>query len=406
MKPLISNWFNPRALHSFSSIHLTLLALASILMSPGFVLADENSSDAKPTFHQAQEGYSYTFPHDHGSHNTFLTEWWYFTGHLFTANNQRFGYELTFFRRAVDDARVWTNPSQWAIRQLYLAHFALTDEQNEEFQFAEKISRGGLGKAGAKQGTLETWIDQWLVKAIDPEHQRFVLQAETDNFAVELETTALKPPIIHGLSGISRKGSHPVHASHYYSFTKLHTKGTIRVNDNTFSVTGMSWMDHEFASSDLEAGLVGWDWFSIQLETGHEIMMYWLRREDGTFDIASSGTLVFPDGSSHHLTRKDLNMAILDYWTSPKSAARYPSQWTLTIRPYDIQLHISPRVADQELRTEKSTQVTYWEGAVDASGTFAEKAVSGMGYVELTGYAEPYSPQSPLSNSKGMVPRD
>ena len=398
MRPLLSYWFNPLAPYLLSPIHLTLLAFASILMTPCFLLANENPGDAKPIFHQAQAGYSYTFPQDHGSHDTFLTEWWYFTGHLFTPDEQRFGYELTFFRRAVDDARVWTNPSQWAIRQLYLAHFALTDEQNKEFRFAEKISRAGLGKAGAKQGTLETWIDQWLVKAIDPEHQQFVLQAETENFAIALETAALKSPVIHGLSGISRKGTYPPHASHYYSLTKLHTTGTVRVNDNTFSVTGMSWMDHEFASSDLEAGLVGWDWFSIQLETGHEIMMYWLRREDGTFDINSSGTLVFQDGSSQHLTRSDINMTILDYWTSSKTAARYPSQWNLTISPYDIQLHISPRVADQELQTDKSTQVTYWEGAVDVSGTFSENAVSGMGYVELTGYAEPYSPRSSHSN--------
>ncbi|GJL56950.1 MAG: carotenoid 1,2-hydratase [Nitrospirales bacterium] len=349
-------------------------------------MADERPT---PTFQQAQKGYTYTFPDDHGAHENFLIEWWYFTGHVFTSDNRRFGYELTFFRRAIDDARAWTNPSQWAIRQLYLAHFALTNEKHERFQFAEKVSRAALGKAGATQGALHTWLDQWSVQAVDQDHQRFRLQAETDNFSIDFVTHAEKSPVIHGLEGISRKGTNSTHASHYYSFTRLHTTGTLRIHGEDFPVTGTSWMDHEFSSSDLEDGLVGWDWFSLQLDSGHDIMTYWLRQHDGTFSPASSGTLIFPDGSSQHLTREDLTISILDHWESPMSGARYPNQWTLTISSHNLQLHITPRMHDQELRTDRSTQVTYWEGAVDASGTFGQKPVTGMGYVELTGYDQP-----------------
>ena len=393
MKTLSSYRFTLCPSKSVSTFLLSLLAFTWLLLGPNFLFANE-SRHTKPKFQQALAEYGYTFPKDHGSHDTFLTEWWYFTGHVFTPDDRRFGYELTFFRRAIDDERVWAHPSRWAIRQLYLAHFALTDEENGNFRYAEKISREGLGKAGAKQGTLETWIDQWSIKAVDPEHQQFYLQAETNNFAVELVTNASRPPVIHGLHGVSRKGAQDIHASHYYSLTRLHTTGTLRVDSESFKVTGMSWMDHEFASSDLEDGLVGWDWFSLQLESGHDIMTYWLRREDGTFTPASSGTLIFPDGSSLHLSRKDLNITILDYWESPKSGARYPSQWTLGIHSHHIQLHITPHMADQELRTGRSTQVTYWEGAVDVSGTFAQKPITGMGYVELTGYAKPYKPRS------------
>ena len=153
-------------------------------------------------------------------------------------------------------------------------------------------------------------------------------------------------------------------------------------------------MDQEFASSDLEEGLIGWDWFSIQLDSGHDIMAYWLRQKDGTFSSASSGTLVFPDGSSQHLPRKVLKLTILDHWNSPQSRALYPSQWTLSIQSPSIQLHIKPLTANQELQTTKSTQVTYWEGAVEVSGTFEQAPTSGLGYVELTGYAEPYKPAS------------
>ncbi len=356
---------------------------------PPCLLAHDEIRSTKPTWQHAQPGYTYTFPHDHGSHDNFLTEWWYFTGHLFTPDHsRRFGYELTFFRRAIDDERAWANPSQWAIRQLYFAHFALTDEQSGNFQFKEKISRAGLGKAGASPGTLKTWIDSWFVKAVGPEQHQFHLKAETTNFAVELTVNSLKPPIVHGLEGISKKGTQSAHASHYYSLTRLHTTGQLRIAGKDLKVTGTSWMDHEFSSSDLQDGLVGWDWFSIQLESGHEIMAYLLRKKDGTFTPISSGTLIFPDGSSQYLPRKDLHISALDYWESPKSGARYPSQWTLAIDSHDIQLNITPRLADQELQTDRSTQVTYWEGAVDVSGIFNKRPVTGMGYVELTGYAE------------------
>ena len=328
-----------------------------LFLFPPRSLAKEDLHETTSTYQHAQPGYTFQFPRDYGSHESFVTEWWYFTGHVFTSDKRRFGYELTFFRRAVNDDRVLHHPSRWAIRHLYLAHFALTDEQSKGFRFAEKISRAGVGKAGAKPGLLHTWIDQWFVKAIDPEHKQFHLQAQAEDFAIDFFTTAIKPPVIHGQGGISQKGTQSTHASHYYSLTRLQTHGTLRFNEQEYAVTGTSWMDQEFASSDLENGLIGWDWFSIQLDSGHDIMTYWLREKDGTFSPASSGTLIFPDGSSQHLTRQDLSLTILDHWNSPQSGAQYPSQWTLSIHSPPIQLHIKPLIANQELQTTKSTQV-------------------------------------------------
>ncbi len=365
-----------------------MIAGTWILLTPFAILAQEATLAPQ----QAEPGYEYSFPLDHGAHNNFLTEWWYFTGHLFTPDQRRFGYELTFFRRTIDDERVKSNPSKWAIRQLYLAHFAITDEEQTQFQYAEKISRAGLRKAGATESRLETWIDQWSVKAIDPSHRQFRLQAEMENISIDLITTTSSPPIVHGREGISRKGTQPHHSSHYYSLTRLHTTGSLHIQGQTNQVTGLSWMDHEFSSSDLEDGLVGWDWFSLQLKSGHDLMIYWLRREDGSVAPASSGTLIFPDRTSQHLTYNDVKITILDYWKSPKSGANYPSQWTIHIPAHQIQAHIIPRMADQELRTGQSTQVTYWEGDVEVSGTMKQKPITGMGYVELTGYAEPYNP--------------
>ena len=373
----------------------SLLASATgIMLSSSPLLATERDLTSPPNFHQALPGYEFNFPRDHGSHDFFLTEWWYFTGHLWSTEGKRFGYELTFFRRALEDPQVWRNPSRWAFRQLYFAHLALTEVDNGRFRFAEKISRGGIGKAGAKTGMFHVWLDQWSATAVTADHQEFHLQASTPEIAIDLNVRLKRPPVIHGLDGISQKGSQTEQASHYYSLTRLATKGVLWVEGEKQEVRGTSWMDHEFGSGSLAEGLVGWDWFSIQLESGYEIMAYWLRRADGTFDASSSGTVVTPNGETHHLSQDDLKLDILEHWHSQTSGARYPSRWTLTIVPFDIRLHITPHLNDQELRTTKSTQITYWEGAVEVTGRFGNAQVTGMGYVELTGYAEPYRPES------------
>ena len=367
-----------------------IIGMMGLFLLPGPLLTSEATPPVKPDFQQALQGYEFTFPEDHGSHDEFLTEWWYFTGHLFTDEGRRFGYELTFFRRAIDDERVWSNSSDWAIRHLYFAHFALTDEREYQFQFTEKVSRAGLGKAGAERNKLETWVDRWKVQAVSPDHRILELRASSSQFSIHLRLKSKKPPVIHGVQGVSRKGSAAGQSSHYYSLTRLETEGELRLQGEKLLVNGMSWMDHEFGSADLGEGLVGWDWFSIQLETGYEIMAYWLRREDGSFAPTSSGTIINPDGSTQHLTRDDVKLDIVDHWTSEASGTIYPNRWTLEIPRMDIVLDVTPRMHEQELVTTKSTQITYWEGAVDVSGTSSDSQVQGMGYVELTGYAKPF----------------
>ena len=337
----------------------------------------------------ALAGYEYVFPRDHGAHEEFLLEWWYFTGHLFTSTGRRFGYELTFFRSTMNDSRVKDHPSQWAIRQVYLAHFALTDVENHTFRYAEKLSRAGLGKAGAQTDRLEVWIDRWSVKPVALDHRTLRLEAEDGEVDIDLTLTNLKSTTIHGKNGVSRKGADVGQASHYYSLTRLDTKGTITMNGERFMVTGLSWMDHEFGSGALGKNQVGWDWFSLQLDGQLELMVYMLRRQGGTPDPASSGTLIYSDGSSRHLTLQDILLRSHSVWHSPKSGARYPSSWSLEIPSAGLSVDIQPVQEDQELRTSKSTRVTYWEGAVDVHGVYQGSPLQGVGYVELTGYAKP-----------------
>ncbi len=342
-------------------------------------------------FSPATPGYTYAFPRDHGSHEQYQTEWWYFTGHVSASNGRRFGYELTFFRRGIDSPHVWTNPSKWAMRHVYLAHFALTDEQAGKFRVAEKISRAGVGKAGAKPDQLDVWIDRWQVVAVSPAHQQLHLQAEAENFSIDFIVESRKLPVTHGTHGVSYKGQKSGETSHYYSLTRLETTGSVHADGKMINVEGISWMDHEFGSGELASNLVGWDWFSIQLDNEHELMAYGLRHADGTFDPASSGTIVFPDGSSKAISFQKLNIEVSQHWISPVSQARYPNQWTLAMPDESIELALSPRMANQELVTARTTGVTYWEGAVDITGVWKGQDVHGQGYVELTGYAEPYS---------------
>jgi predicted secreted hydrolase len=355
------------------------------------VWAPLHAGSSTASFQPAVAGYQFSFPKDHGAHPTFRTEWWYYTGHLHTAGGRTFGFELTFFRRAIAPEDVKTLPSRWSVTQLYLAHFAVTDVAGRRFHFSEKLSRAGLGKAGADEGRLHVWIDDWHATASDGAASHTLFARDGDlTLSIRLEPD--KPLVIHGERGISRKGSEPGQASHYYSFTRLRSTGTLTVGQERFDVTGISWMDHEFGSADLAAEMVGWDWFSIQLNDRSEVMLYRLRRSDGSSDPVSSGTVVSPEGHARRLATSDFVIEATDFWTSPHSRARYPAQWRISIPSLDLSLALVPLLADQELRTSRSTQVTYWEGAVAASGTKQGRPVAGHGYVELTGYAERITP--------------
>jgi predicted secreted hydrolase len=346
-------------------------------------------ADSPPTpFQFATAGYRYNFPRDHGSHPTYRTEWWYYTGHLHSKIGRAFGFELTFFRRGVPPDEIKTLPSKWSVKDLYLAHFAVTDISGKRFHFSEKFSREGLGKAGADESRLRVWIDDWRAEASAEPSASHTLAAHDETHALALTLQPAKPLVTHGAAGISRKGKDVGQASHYYSFTRLATNGKLTIDGESFDVTGTSWMDHEFGSAELGADQVGWDWFSIQLEDDTELMLYRMRRKDGSSDLASSGTAVSPDGRTRHLEVTDFQIESTGTWTSPESKATYPSRWRLRFPSLDLVLDVTPLLADQELRTSRSTKVSYWEGAVAVTGTKQGRPVKGQGYVELTGYAE------------------
>jgi len=332
---------------------------------------------------QALPGYQFLFPRDHASHPEYKVEWWYYTGNVSAENGRQFGYQITFFRIGVD--AIPANPSRWAVRDLFMTHLAVTDIEGGTHNFAERINRAGVGWAGAGTDAYRVWNEDWEARLQGSGCHK--LRAGESGLAIDLELEPGKQPVIHGAQGVSQKGSQAGNASHYYSMTRMPTRGILKTGGKEWKVAGLSWMDHEFGTSFLEQQQVGWDWFSLQFDEGSELMLFQLRSADGKRDEHSSGTLVEPSGRPARITAGDFEMRAGERWQSPQSGASYPVSWKIGVPGKGLDLTVKAAIANQELRTEKSTGVTYWEGAVIVSGTRQGRQVQGRGYLEMTGYA-------------------
>src|SRR5215471_11116028 len=332
----------------------------------------------------ALPGRKVSFPRDHFSHPEFKTEWWYYTGQLETEEGSFYGYQVTFFRYGLRDRQQDDAARLPLFTDLYLAHFALSDQRAKSFVFSERANRGYGGKAGAATDRYLVWNEDWRVESKGESH---VIAVRDRDRALTLELIPLKPPVLHGAEGLSQKAEGKGKASYYHSLTRLKTSGELIIAGKAMKVRGMSWMDHEFGSNQLAADQVGWDWFSVQLDDQTEVMLYQLRRKDGSVDPYSSATVVSRSGSAKQIKRDDFRIEVLTRWKSPKSGGDYPMKWRITIPGEDLTLEMVPAFPGQELDTRKSTQVTYWEGAVEIRGTRGKIPVHGRGYAEMTGYA-------------------
>ena len=380
----------------------------------------------------------FRFPEDHGPHPAFRTEWWYYTGNLAARDGRRFGFQLTFFRVALapPEPPAPSRASAWATRQVWFAHFALTDVAGRRFHAWERWERQALGLAGAQGSPFRVWVGPWSAAAAGPEAagtppMRLAAAAGASagaaaepaadapgagDAAIDLVLGSPLPPVAQGDRGLSAKSADPGNASYYYSLPRLAAAGTLRLGGERIAVTGEAWMDREWSTSALATGEVGWDWFALQLDDGWELMLYRLRRRPpanaappvaggpaaappaaggrrrslpagGGADPASLVTLIAPDGRTERFPLAALRFTEAGRWTSPASGARYPSGWRLALPGAGaaaFDLAVRPLLADQELRLS----FRYWEGAVTARGTHGGRPVTARGYVELTGYGE------------------
>ncbi len=372
--------------------------IAALAVGGWFLLRAQTATQARATvigltpesatpsldFARAYTPRDFVFPQDHGPHPDFQTEWWYYTGNLADAQGRQFGYQLTFFRRAlVPPKDMPARQSDLASGQLYFAHFALTDENAGQHVAFEKFSRGAGGLAGATAAPYRVFVEDWAVTGLTAQGDTVQLVAHSGAYSITLDLKSAKPPVAQGERGLSAKSDTPGNASYYYSFTRMDTTGTLSSADGTFTVSGLSWMDHEWSTSALGPNAQGWDWFSLQLSDERELMLFQVRNADGSIDPVSGGTLVLPDGSTRRLTRDEVKLEVLERWHSSTSGADYPIRWRVTIADLSTVLEVSARIKPQE----NELSVVYWEGAMTLQGQSDGKPVSGAGYVELTGYS-------------------
>jgi predicted secreted hydrolase len=364
----------------------------------------------------------FEFPRDHGAHPEYRQEWWYFTGNLQSVAGERFGFELTFFRyglAAGQEAKADAE-SAWRARQIYMAHFAVTDVGQRRFRSAEKVSRGAVGLAGARNPPLRVWVDDWVlgevgegVKSVGAggvgapdvaassggrDFGRWTLHAAESGYELTLDAEALEAPVLNGDRGFSAKSSVPGAASYYYSIPRVAVHGRLIRDGKSIDVHGLAWMDREWGSGPLDRQ--GWDWFALQLRDGSSLMFYSLHNRDGSRDSHSAGTWVSSAGAARPLAAGDVQIDVLDYWKNVRGE-RYPSRWRVRVPAVGVDVEVRPVLADQEL----TTAPRYWEGAVDVvvagdgratgepraegrnAGAGAAAKGGGRGYVELVGYA-------------------
>lgn len=346
------------------------------------------SINAASALNTTMEGYEralvprgFVFPDDHGAHPEYKTEWWYFTGNLHTKEGRRFGFQLTFFRSALSPVTVQSS-SAWASNQLYMAHFVIADIAEKKFHAFERFSRGGAGLAGATAPPFRVWLYDWCAQGESTALFPLRLEAKENDVVLSLVLDSLKPLVLQGERGLSKKGKGEGNASYYYSFPRIAAKGTIAVDGTRYELEGTAWLDREWSTSALEKGQTGWDWFSLQFSDGRELMYFQLRDTAGRADAFSAGTLIARNGVAQQLHSGDVQVEVLKRWESPHSGVVYPAQWRVRIPVEQMDVVVTPHINDQELQVS----VRYWEGAVGIRGTLGGQRTEGNGYVEMTGY--------------------
>jgi predicted secreted hydrolase len=320
--------------------------------------------------------YQVKIPLDFLYKQDYRVQWWYFTGHLFAGNGQEFGYELTFF---VVNVQKRAYKSRFGVNRIYISHFAISDIAGNTFLFSDTADAGVFEYAGADDRQLKVWTGN---NTLNGTFKDMRLRAADSNKSIDLYLQPVKPLVLNGKKGYSRKSEEsPLIASVYFSYTQMNTKGKLTIGDEVYAVKGKSWFDREISTRGLSEKQAGWDWFAVQLDDNREIMIYMLRNKDGSINRYSSGTFIYRDGTYRHLRGNEFSVKVLSHYRSEKTGAQYPSQWEIHIPSETVNLRIAPLIQDQEVIALESTGNYYWEGTCRVEGS-----ARGRAYVEMTGY--------------------
>jgi len=323
------------------------------------------------------------FPRDHGSHPDLRTEWWYITGHA-QAAGRLWGFQVTFFRSRVDAAQGLR--SAFAARQLLFAHAAVTDVQGQRLLHGQRIARAGFGVAEASEADTRVRLHGWTLErtGVDAD-SRYTARVASGDFSLDLQCANTQPVLLQGRQGLSRKGPQAEQASYYYSQPQLAVSGAITVQGQRMPIaTGRAWMDHEWSEALMHPEAVGWDWIGMNLHDGGALTAFRLRRADGSA-LWAGGSLRAPGQAVRVFDAQEVVFAPGRLWTSPRSGARYPVQWTVCTPAGSFE--VRTLLDAQELDSDGSTGAIYWEGLSDLLNAAGRPV--GRGYLEMTGYGKP-----------------
>ncbi len=345
------------------SVRAILIAILCMLPIPSWAQGYAGLGGSADGFEIPQRGYQFEFPKDHGPHPAFRIEWWYLTATLTGDDGRDYGIQWTLFRSALKpfETEGWQSP------QIWMGHAAVTTP--ETHYFAERLSRGGIGQAGATALPFSAWIDEWQMSG--PNFDTLTLTANGEDFGYDLSLKAQGPLVFHGENGYSIKSADG-QASHYYSQPSYRVEGVLHLPEGDMAVTGNGWLDREWSSQPLAEDQSGWDWFSLSFDDGDKLMAFRLRGDRGDF---TSATWISTDGSAVALPDGSASFTPLE--TARVAGRDVPVEWRVTVPDRGVDVEVSALVPDAWM----ATRFEYWEGPVAVTGTH-----QGRGYLEMTGY--------------------
>ena len=318
-------------------------------------------------FAQVVPGKVFSFPEDHGPHDGFRIEWWYVTANLKDAQGNVFGVQWTLFRHALKAGPVQPG---WRDSTVWLGHAAVTSATRH--YAAERLARGGVGQAGAQAEPFNAWIDDWNFASRPGTASPLAdmqLKASGAQFAYDLHLTSSRPLVLQGDHGYSRK-SDQGQASYYYSQPFFTASGSVSLDGQVYQVNGPAWLDREWSSQPLATSQTGWDWFSLHLDRGAQLMLFRVRQKDS--DGYLTGTWIDAQGHTQTLHNSDIQLTPLT--TTTIDGRNIPTRWSLKIP--GKQLDITTEAVNPKAWMDLG--IPYWEGPVRFEG--------GVGYLEMTGY--------------------
>ncbi|MCV2348248.1 lipocalin-like domain-containing protein [Paucibacter sp. Y2R2-4] len=348
-----------------------------------------------------------SFPRDFGAHPQSRLEWWYLSGLLFDGDapidaqsQPRYGFQLTFFR--VRGPAAAEHPSNFAARQLMMAHAVLSDIGAASLSHDQRIARQFPGLAHASEQDCDVQMGAWFLRRKDSRegkdgtasHYAAAMQGSSHGrFDLALQLLALQPTLLQGEAGFSRKGPGAEQFSHYYSQVQLQGEARLKLEGRQSNLRALAWLDHEWSDQLLGAAEarsadkgVGWDWMGINLHDGAALTLFRLRRADGStlwsggsYRTASAGLV----GEAQNFAPEQVSMQVLKTWRSPTSQAQYPVAWRLQTPVATFTLHAL--IEAQEIDARASTGMRYWEGPAELRNATGKRL--GLGYLEMTGYA-------------------